>query len=117
MPKVMLVEDQARILRFLEVSLKRYGYEVITATSANQAVALAQSTDPDLILLDIIIPGMDGFQLLQQLKSLSRAPIIATSARSDYAETSLSLGAAAFLSKPFKPDELVTRIKSLLPAA
>jgi len=112
--KVLLVDDEAKILKFLELKLRLSGYEVIATTSGKKAVELAESAKPDLILLDIIMPGMDGLEVLQKLRSFSNVPIIASSARSGSADKALSLGATEYLPKPFNPDELIERIKTLL---
>ncbi|OGO36148.1 MAG: hypothetical protein A2147_08885 [Chloroflexi bacterium RBG_16_57_8] len=114
MHKVLLVDDEAKILKFLELKLRLSGYEVIATTSGKKAVELAESAKPDLILLDIIMPGMDGLEVLQKLRSFSNVPIIASSARSGSADKALSLGATEYLPKPFNPDELIERIKTLL---
>ena len=115
MRKVLLVDDEERIIRFTSLVLKTSGYKVITSTTGEKAIKLAQSNKPDIIVLDIFLPDMDGFEVLKKLRSFLDTPVIAFSARSSVAEKALSLGANDFLAKPFIPEELVIRIKALLP--
>ena len=117
MHRVLLVDDQPKILKFLELKLKLAGYEVITATSGQKAVELAELAKPDIILLDIILPDINGFEVLRKVRSFSKIPIIVTSARSGYADEAKSLGASDYLPKPFNPDLLVARMENLLGAA
>jgi two-component system KDP operon response regulator KdpE len=79
-----------------------------------EALKLVESEKPDIMLLDILMPVMDGFEVLRKLRAVSKLPVIAISAHSSAAEKALNLGANGFLAKPFRPDELVKKIDSLL---
>jgi DNA-binding response OmpR family regulator len=109
--KILIVDDEPLILRVLGIKLRVAGYEVITALNGQQALELIDSARPDIMLLDIVMPGMDGFQVLQKLRPLSDLPVIAFSARPESARKALSLGANDFLAKPFDLDELLMRIQ------
>ncbi len=111
---VLLVEDEQRILRFMSISLKAAGYRVITATTGEQALDLVQSEKPDIVLLDIFLPGMSGLEALQKLRTYSQLPVIVISARDSMGQEALALGANEFLAKPFKPEDLIQRIKAAL---
>ncbi len=113
--RVLLVDDEVPILNFLQSKLKVSGYDVITARSGNEAIEQAQGQEPDLIVLDVVMPRMDGFETLKQLHTFSSAPVIILSARGTDADKikGLSLGADDYLPKPFNPDELVARIEAI----
>jgi two-component system KDP operon response regulator KdpE len=112
--RVLVVDDQPKVLRFIEIDLKLRGFEVVSTTSGQEALDLVKSEKPDIMLLDIVMPGIDGFDVLKDLRTFSDLPVIAFSARADNANKALSLGANSFLSKPFNPDELVKRIQVIL---
>jgi len=112
--RVLLVDDDEKILRILRFKLKASGYEVITATNGQDAITLVKSEKPDIVVMDVIIPGVSGLEVLQALRTFSDLPVIVISARTDNANKALSLGANSFLSKPFNPDELVKRIQVIL---
>ncbi len=113
--RVLLVDDEERILNFLRSKLKTAGYEVATATNGVEALEQAQTQEPDLMVLDVLMPRLNGFDTLKELRRFSSVPVIILSARG--ADTDrikgLSLGADDYLPKPFNPDELVARIEAL----
>jgi len=113
--RILVVDDEKRILTFLKSKLKASGYEVITADNGRQAVELAQTQQPDLIILDNVMPKMNGLEALRELRGFSSVPVIMLSAKG--ADTDkikgLSLGADDYLAKPFNPDELVARIEAI----
>jgi DNA-binding response OmpR family regulator len=113
--RVLLVDDEERVLNFLRSKLKVSGYEVLTANNGHDALEEAQAQEPDLIVLDILMPRMDGFDTLKELRRFSSVPVIILSARRDDADKikGLGLGADDYLAKPFNPDELVARIESV----
>lgn len=111
---VLVVDDDVKILRFLRTNLTLAGYKVVTATSGEEALRLQESEKPDIMLLDILMPVMDGLEVLRRLRAVSELPVIAFSAHASMAEEALRLGANDFLAKPFRPDELVKRVKTLL---
>jgi len=111
---VLVVDDDAKILRFVRTSLTLAGYEVVTATTGEEALQLQKSKKPDVMLLDIFMPGMDGFEVLRRLRATSELPVIVFSAHASAAGEALGLGANDFLAKPFMPDELAKRIEHIL---
>jgi two-component system, OmpR family, KDP operon response regulator KdpE len=113
-PRVLLVDDDQRILNFLRVKLTMSGYEVTTATTGERAVDLFESRKPDIIVMDVLMPGISGLEVLRGLRVFSDVPIIVISASTDNAERAMSLGASSFMSKPLDPDELVKRIEGAL---
>ncbi len=112
--RVLLVDDERAILRVLTVKLRISGYNVIAASSGEEALDLVGSTPPDIMLLDVIMPGMDGFEVLQKLRTTSELPVIVFSARPENAQKAMSLGANDFLDKPFDVDDMVKKIRELL---
>jgi two-component system KDP operon response regulator KdpE len=113
--RILVVDDEERILNFLRSKLRASGYEVLTASNGFQALEQAQAQEPDLIVLDLIMPKMDGFETLKKLRSFSTVPVIILSARGANADKikGLGLGADDYLPKPFNPDELVARIDAV----
>ena len=107
--RILVVDDEPAILRFVRLSLTAQGFDVVVASSGEECLALAASEQPDLVVLDMVMPGVDGFAVLQKLRDtdgrndLSRLPVIACSAHSSAASRALSLGAVDFISKPFLP--------------
>jgi two-component system KDP operon response regulator KdpE len=113
--RVLVVDDEERILNFLVSKLKASGYDVLTANNGVEALEQAQGQEPDLVVLDVLMPKMDGFETLKRLRTFSNVPVIILSARG--ADTDrikgLALGADDYLAKPFNPDELVARLEAL----
>lgn len=112
--RVLVVDDDPRIIRFIRASLMAHGYEVLTATNGEEALEVVKMNTPDIMLLDIRLPVKDGFEVLQELRTFSSMPVIAFSANSSVSKQALSLGANDFISKPFTPDEMITRTRSIL---
>jgi two-component system KDP operon response regulator KdpE len=112
---ILVVDDEKRILNFLRTKLKASGYEVLTAASGMEALEQVQAQEPDLILLDILMPKMDGFETLKNLRSFSATPVIILSAKGSDIDKikGLGLGADDYIPKPFNPDELVARIEAV----
>jgi two-component system KDP operon response regulator KdpE len=112
---ILVVDDEKRILNFLRTKLKASGYEVLTAASGIEALEQVQAQEPDLILLDILMPKMDGFETLKSLRSFSATPVIVLSAKGSDIDKikGLGLGADDYIPKPFNPDELVARIEAV----
>jgi len=113
--RVLVVDDEPRITKFLNVKLKASGYEVLTAGSGEEALEEVQAQEPDLVVLDVVLPGMDGFETLKQIRAVSGVPVIILSAKGENTDkiTGLGLGADDYLAKPFSPDELVARIEAV----
>ena len=112
---ILLVDDEERIINFLKTKFKLLNYEVFTAGNGVEAIEQVQGQEPDLVVLDVIMPKMDGFQTLKELRSFSPVPVIMLSARGDDSDRikGLGLGADDYLPKPFNPDELVARIEAI----
>lgn len=112
---VLVVDDEERIVNFLAVKLKASGFDVVTARDGRSAIEQVQTQDPDLVVLDILMPGMDGFETLKELRTFSSVPVIILSARGAIVDKirGLGLGADDYLPKPFNPDELVARIEAV----
>jgi two-component system KDP operon response regulator KdpE len=112
---ILLVDDEERILNFLKTKLKLLAYDVMLAANGIEAIEQVQGQEPDLVVLDVIMPKMDGFQTLKELRSFSSVPVIMLSARGDDSDRikGLGLGADDYLPKPFNPDELVARIEAI----
>jgi two-component system, OmpR family, KDP operon response regulator KdpE len=113
--RVLLVDDEPRILKFLVLKLKASGYEVFTANNGLEALAQVQTQELDLLVLDVIMPGMDGFETLKEIRAISAIPVIILSAKEAYTDKvkGLQLGADDYLAKPFNPDELEARINAV----
>jgi two-component system KDP operon response regulator KdpE len=120
--RILVVDDEPRILRFVGLSLHAFGFEVLSASSGEEALNLAEAEKPDVMVLDIFMPGMDGLEVLQRrrafeaLNSCPQLPVIVFSARGSLAPQAYELGASDFLTKPFAPEELAQRIRSLAKA-
>lgn len=114
--RVLIVEDDLVLRETLSYNLIRQGYEVTTAADGKRGVELAQRTRPDLILLDIMLPGIDGFEVCRVLRQETNAPIIMLTARDDEVDkiVGLEVGADDYLTKPFSMRELLARIKAQL---
>ena len=115
--RVLVVDDEPGVLKFVRISLSAAGYEVLTAGGGEEALQLVQSQNPDIMLLDIVMEPVSGFDVLFRLRRLSnRMPVIVFTAQSVIAESALSAGAKGYISKPFMPDELVRKIGETLDA-
>ena len=119
MPKVLVVEDEKNILELVRFNLEKEGFTVITALDGNQGLELAREEKPDLILLDVMLPGMNGLEVCRELQreyETREIPIIMLSARAEEVDKVLGLemGADDYITKPFSPRELVARVKARL---
>ncbi len=112
--KVLLIEDDKSISSFITASLDGSGYKVTSALSGKEGLSLAASFCPDVILLDLGLPDVDGLEVLKQLRSWSKVPIIIISARTKEQEkvTALDMGADDYITKPFGTSELMARIRT-----
>jgi DNA-binding response OmpR family regulator len=115
-PNVLVVDDDPRILRLVRVNLERAGFNVVTATGGAAALEELAAAPPDLAVLDVTMPGIDGYTLTQKIREISNLPIIMLTAMSEQSQKvhGLEIGADDYLTKPFDPDELVARIRALL---
>lgn len=117
MHKILVVEDDRNILRGLVDNLEMEGYKVVTASDGEAALKKAKEAAPDLIILDIMMPKMNGFEVCKQLKAKGSAvPIIILSAKAQESDKvlGLELGADDYVTKPFSPRELLVRVKAVL---
>ncbi len=114
--KILVVDDESSIRRILETRLSMIGYTVITAADGEEALAVYKKELPSLIILDIMMPKLDGYGVCQEIRKDSDIPIIMLTALSDVADriTGLELGADDYVVKPFSPKELEARIKAIL---
>lgn len=117
--KILVVEDDEDILELIDYNLTREGYFVRKVTSGEEALALARRENPDLIVLDLMLPGLDGLEVCRKLRSDSekrRVPIIMVTAKGEESDivTGLELGADDYVVKPFSPKVLIARIRNVL---
>ena len=118
-PLVVVVEDEADIQDVIAYNLKRDGYEVLTASRGDEGLSLIQAKMPDLVILDLMLPGIDGLSICQQLRAdpkTKNLPIIILSAKEEEADVVIGLGFGAddYVPKPFSPRELLARVKAVL---
>jgi DNA-binding response OmpR family regulator len=113
--RILVVDDEERIVHFLTTKLKASGYEVLTAGDGVSGLEQVQAQEPDLIVLDLLMPKMNGLEMLKELRSFSSVPVIILTAKGADADRikGLQLGADDYLPKPFNPDELVARIEAI----
>ncbi|MBX5451944.1 MAG: response regulator transcription factor [Thermogemmatispora sp.] len=114
--KILIIEDEEGIIHLLNLYLKDAGYNVIAAHDAADGLALHARERPDLVILDIMLPGLDGFEVCRRIRSWSSTPILILTARGDEDDRirGLDLGADDYLVKPFSPRELVSRVRAIL---
>jgi OmpR family response regulator RpaB len=114
--KILVVDDEASIRRILETRLSMIGYDVVTAADGEEALGIFQEATPDLVVLDVMMPKLDGYGVCQELRKETDVPIIMLTALGDVADriTGLELGADDYVVKPFSPKELEARIRSVL---
>lgn len=114
--RILVVDDEASIRRILETRLSMIGFNVITAADGEEALLILKRETPNLIILDVMMPKLDGYGVCQEIRKESDVPIIMLTALGDVADriTGLELGADDYVIKPFSPKELEARIRSLL---
>lgn len=114
--KLLVVDDEVSLQETLAYSLKKEGYEVIVAGDGTTAIELARSGKPDLVILDVMLPGLDGFEVCRILRQESNIPVLMLTARDDEIDrvVGLEVGADDYLAKPFSMRELIARVKALL---
>ena len=114
--KVLVVEDEASIASFVSLYLTNAGYLVSTVGSGQEALTQAESEQPDLIVLDLMLPDVDGIEVCRKIRQRSEVPILMLTARDEDVDKiiGLEVGADDYLTKPFNPRELVARVKSIL---
>ena len=114
--RILTVDDELSILKFLRSNLEDRGYTVISATNGEEALHMIEMELPDLIILDVMMPKMDGFEVCRRLREWSQIPIIMLSARGDESDKvqCLDLGADDYIVKPFGANELMARVSAVL---
>ena len=114
--RILVVDDEEQILRALRRALAARGYEVVTAPDGEDAIAEVEVSMPDLVVLDLNLPGIDGMEVCRRLRTWTQVPILILSVREDEAGKvqALDLGADDYLTKPFGVDELLARVRALL---
>lgn len=115
-PLVLAVDDEQGILRLIKVELEAQGFKVLTANSGQEALRIYEDSRPDIALLDVLMPGMDGIELMRRLRERAAIPVILVTARDADQDKvrGLTLGADDYIVKPFNPDELAARIEAVL---
>ena len=113
--KLLIADDDPQLVRALRITLAAHGYDVIAASDGAEAVTLAAQSHPDIILLDLGMPRLDGMEVIHALRGWTRAPIIVVSGRTGSADKidALDAGADDFVTKPFQVDELLARLRAL----
>jgi two-component system KDP operon response regulator KdpE len=118
MPKrlILVVDDEAAIVRLVRATLQAEGHSVLTASRGEEALELMDEQRPDLVVLDLMMPGIDGFETLRRIRTKSQVPVIMLTARTADADKlkGLSGGADDYITKPFNPDELAARVTAVL---
>jgi two-component system response regulator VicR len=116
MPKILVVDDEDTMVDIIKYSLEKAGFQVITASDGGRALELARSSSPDLMVLDVMLPVMDGYEVCRSVYSEMDIPIIMLTAKDEEIDKilGLELGADDYMTKPFSPRELVARVKARL---
>jgi two-component system alkaline phosphatase synthesis response regulator PhoP len=114
--RVLVVDDDEKTVELVKLYLNRDGYRVITAYNGNEALQLARESQPDIIVLDLMLPGIDGLEICRTLREESDVPIIMLTAKTTDEDilTGLNLGADDYVTKPFSPRELAARVRTVL---
>ncbi len=120
MASILVAEDDREVRELIDITLRLAGYDVVTASNGEQALALVKFSPPDLIMLDVRMPRLDGYETCKALKSdklTASIPVLFLSARGNKQEvkTGLALGAVEYILKPISPDKLTEKIKRHLP--
>ncbi len=113
---ILVVDDEERMVRFIRLNLEHDGFRVIEACRGEPVLELVRTQLPDLVLLDVMLPDLDGFDVLRTLREVSNVPVIMLTAKGEEADRvrGLELGADDYVTKPFSPRELVSRVRAVL---
>jgi two-component system KDP operon response regulator KdpE len=114
--RILVVDDEERMVRFIRMNLEHDGFQVSEAFNGRQAVQKLRDVNPDLILLDVMMPDLDGFEVLEMVREISNVPVIMLTAKGEEDDRvrGLELGADDYVTKPFSPRELVSRARAVL---
>ncbi len=115
-PLILVADDETRITRLVALILEDAGFRVVSANGGREALAVAEGVHPDAVLLDIVMPDLDGIEVMQRMRARSPVPIILLTAKGSGPDRAkgLDVGADDYLTKPFHPDELVARVNAVL---
>jgi two-component system KDP operon response regulator KdpE len=115
-PLVLVADDEVRITKLVSLALREHGFRVVTAESGEEAIQKAEEYRPDVILLDIVMPDLDGIEVMRELQERRPVPIILLTAKGATADKAqgLDMGADDYIAKPFHPDELAARIRAVI---
>jgi two-component system OmpR family response regulator len=116
MARVLVVDDEATLVDTIRYNLRREGYDVHVAGDGNEAIRLARASTPDLVVLDLMLPGLDGLEVCRQLRRESTVPILMLTAKDDEVDkiVGLEVGADDYMTKPFSMRELLARVRAML---
>ena len=114
--RILVVDDEERMVRFIRLNLEHDGFQVSEAFNGRQAVQRLRDVNPDLILLDVMMPDLDGFEVLEMVREISSVPVIMLTAKGEEDDRvrGLEKGADDYVTKPFSPRELVSRVRAVL---
>jgi len=112
--RVLVVDDEPSIGNILRIKLRLSGFDVTTTTSGAEAIELVRTQQPDIVLLDVLMPDVTGMDVLDRVRTFSQVPIIVFTGRPEIAQFALKIGANDYIAKPFNPDLLVEKIRSVL---
>jgi DNA-binding response OmpR family regulator len=114
--RILVVDDEERMVRFIRLNLEHDGFQVSEAFNGKEAIQKIRDVTPDLILLDVMMPDLDGFEVLETVREVSNVPVIMLTAKGEEDDRvrGLELGADDYITKPFSPRELVSRVKAVL---
>lgn len=114
--KILVVDDEERMARFIRLNLEHDGFQVIEAYNGTKAIQQLRDSLPDCVLLDVMLPDIDGFEVLQLIREISSVPVIMLTAKGEEDDRvhGLELGADDYVTKPFSPRELVSRVRAVL---
>lgn len=114
--RILVVDDEERMVRFIRLNLEHDGFQVIEAYNGTQAIDKVRSSLPDLVLLDVMMPDIDGFEVLRMIRENNNVPVIMLTAKGEEEDRvrGLEMGADDYITKPFSPRELVSRVRAVL---
>lgn len=114
--RILVVDDEERLVRFIRLNLEHDGFQVVDAFNGKQALQQLRDRTPDLVLLDVMMPDLDGFEVLKMIREISSVPVIMLTAKGEEDDRvyGLELGADDYITKPFSPREMVSRVKAVL---
>ena len=115
-PLVLVADDEPRITKLVSITLSEEGFRVLTAAGGEEALAKAEEVRPDIVLLDIVMPDLDGIEVMRQLRERRPVPVILLTAKGSTSDKAkgLDLGADDYIAKPFHPDELAARVRAVI---